>query len=163
MFGRPKAASGLFLSQEVGRGMEIIGSTLERDHPDATSADFQTFCVWIYAVLIHIIMTHGRTDRNSLENVAYAFSSAMMQAPPEGRWSLDKYAEEIERCQQLLIGNVGSNNWGGLREAAKAFHQRQVNQGEQLDVSEDDFVRIGSTIGMAWVQRLRESGHVKLR
>lgn len=163
MFGRPKTANGLFLSQEVGRGLEIISNTFDREHPNATPTDFQVFSVWIFAVLTHVIGTLGRTDQASLTNVAYSFGSAMSEIPPEGRWPLDKLANEIEHCQKLLRANVGADNWGGLRDAAREYYQRNVGIGEVQFVPEAEFVKIGSTIGMAWVDRLRQSGHIKLR
>jgi hypothetical protein len=163
MFGRPKAATGLFLSQEVGSGLDIISRTVENQHPDATPADVQGVAVWVYSLLLHIILTLGRTDRDAVQNLSYSFGLMMSEAPPEGRWALDKLAEEIHECQKLLRTNVGSNNWPGFEEAARSFYHRRASNGEELKIPEVDFVRHCTAIAFAWVDRLRQSGHIKLR
>lgn len=163
MFGRPKQASGMFMSQEVGRGLEVLANALDQQHPDATPDDMQMAAVWTYCVLIHLIMSLGRTDQASLINVSYAFGSLMSEHKAEGKWSLDKIAEDIDACQKLLIAEVGASNWSGFRDAAQRFYRRQGEAGAEQHIAEDSFVHIASTVAMAWVERLRQHGYIKLR
>jgi hypothetical protein len=161
IFGGPKFSDGPFLLREISNGFAATVSAMEAEHPNATAADVQALMVWVFALVLHCVLSWGRTDENAVA-LAFAEFGAMMQRETlDGKWSLDEFSSEIERCQRLLRTHVSKLDYEGSKEASIGFYRGIARKQPEPTLAEEDFVRFGVTTIAAAITRLRGSGHIK--